>query len=551
MYNLHPHQNIVLDKIKEKMQLRHKRILVSAPTGFGKTILSYEIIKKAIEKNNKVLFTCHRITLAEQSYKKFLPLLPQYLQGENKDITDNYKCLVASIHTLLNTDIAEPKIVIIDEVHYAYESSLIQSLFTKFPNAYFIGLSATPIDDRGFLLDGFNSIIDDYQTQDLTDLGFLTPFECYSPMSIDLSDVKIKGDDYDNKELETVINRININNSIVDNYIELGQNRTFICFAVNKNHCKELAECFINKGIKVGVITAETKDKQREKLIKDLHNGIIKGLISIEILTAGFDEPLVSCVIFATATKSWKKYIQCAGRGIRLIGLNINESIANGKSNCILLDCCENIKEHGLPNERKEFKFGKKIGRVLDRELKIDTDNEKRQNIESILTEEKKVYLKKISSILDLYDGKVYSKEADLQTDVNNYLEKTNYFWWRQNSGKAYIKDRWVHFASKNGLPDNTVFYDNTSFYFALELKLPKGTLTDYQKVTLPEMTLKKVLFFICESVYDVYKSIEHIEKNLIIDDEKLTVFNTVYNIDERQIQLRNRFKIPLYQSAP
>ena len=82
-------------------------------------------------------------------------------------------------------------------------------------------------------------------------------------------------------------------------------------------------------------------------------------------------------------------------------------------------------------------------------------------------------------------------------------------------------------------------------------MKLPKGTLTDYQKVTLPEMTLKKVLFFICESVYDVYKSIEHIEKNLIIDDEKLTVFNTVYNIDERQIQLRNRFKIPLYQSAP
>jgi len=91
---------------------------------------------------------------------------------------------------------------------------------------------------------------------------------------------------------------------------------------------RETPKCFESKGIKVGVIIAETKDKVREKYINDLRIGQLDGLISIEILTAGFDEPLISCVIFATATKSWKKYIQCAGRGIRLMGLNISESIA-------------------------------------------------------------------------------------------------------------------------------------------------------------------------------------------------------------------------------
>jgi len=431
-------------------------------------------------------------------------------------------------------------------VHYAYDSNLIQSLFTRFPNAIFIGLSATPVDDKGFLLDGWDSIIDDYQTKDLIELGFLTPFKCFTPMSVNLSDVKISGNDYDNKDLEKTINRIDINNSIVNSYIEFGESRSFICFAVNKNHCKELAVEFEKQGVKVGIITADTKDKQRDKLINDLRLKNISGLISIEILTAGFDEPLVSCVIFATATKSWKKYIQCAGRGIRLLGLNISESIINGKSDCIILDCCENIKEHGLPDERKIFTFNKKIGRVLDKDLNIDTDNEKRKTL--VLTEEKEIYLKSISSILDLYDGKEYKLESDLQDDVNNYLKKTNYFWWRQNSGKAFIKDRWVHFASKNGLPDNTVFYSNTSFYFALELKLPKGRLTEYQKETLPEMTEKKVLFFICESVYDVYKSIEHVENNIIKNETETIILNSIYNLPQKQIDLRNRFKLPLYE---
>lgn len=518
-----------------------------AATGFGKTILSYDIIKNAVDKGNRVLFTSHRIALAKQSKDKFQSLNPQYLQGKEKSITDDYGLIVASIHTLIKFDIKEPTIVIIDEVHYAYESNLIQSLFTKFPNAIFIGLSATPVDDKGYLLDGFDAIIDDYQTQDLIDLGYLTPFKYFTPLSISLENVPIKGDDYDNKSLESVINVPSINQSIVDNYKALGENRPFIFFGVNKAHCDDMKSAFESNGIKVGVITATTKEKERDKLILDLKNNTIKGLLSIEILTAGFDEPLVSCIILGTGTKSWRKYIQCAGRGIRLLGLNITESIANGKSDCILLDFCENIKEHGLPTDRKKLTFNTKISRVIDREYKIDTDANLRNDISTYITEEKQVYLKNISSLLDLYDGKVYKLESELQEDVNNFLKKTNYFWWRQNSGKAFIKDRWVHFASKNGLPDNTVFYNNTSFYFALELKLPKGSLTSYQKETLPEMTLKKVLVFICESVYDVYKCIEHVESNIIILENETTIYNSIYDLPKRQTELRTRLKLPFY----
>ena len=107
-----------------------------------------------------------------------------------------------------------------------------------------------------------------------------------------------------------------------------------------------------------------------------------------------------------------------------------------------------------------------------------------------------------------------------------------------------YIDGRWVHFASKSGLPDNAVYYKGTSFYFGLELKMKYGKLTEHQKQTLPEMKRNKVLFFICESVYDVYKSIEHVENNIIFMDEGYLIKNSIYALPEKQIEYRNKLKL-------
>ena len=546
MYKLREPQQKVYDKIRQSVINKKKKILVLAATGFGKTILSYQICKDTIDKGNRVLFTSHRITLAEQSRDKFSDLNPSYLQGNSEGYNKESLLLVATLQTLINTEIDEPKIVLIDEVHYGYESNYIQTLFTRFPNAIFIGLSATPTDDKNFLLDGFDTIIDDYQTDDLQKLGWLVPFKVFSPMDINISNVKIskKTGDYQEKSLQEEVVKEDINFSIADNYIKLGENRKFICFALNKVHCIALQLAFLDNGIITEIISADTSKKQREKIFENYNSGKTKGLISIEILTAGYDDPTVSCVILASPTKAWKKFIQCAGRGIRLLGQNIEESISNGKSDCILLDCCGCIAEHGMPNDRKELSFGKKISRVIDREMNLDTSNEVRQNINNFVTEEKQIFLKRIGSLLDIYDGKVYTKEADLQEDVNNFLDKTGYFYWRQNSGKMFKDGRWVHFASKSGLPDNTVFYKNTSFFFGLELKTKYGKLTDKQKETLPEMISKKVLFFICESVFDVYKSIEHVENNIEFNNNGYLIKNTIYQLPKKEKEYRTKLKL-------
>jgi hypothetical protein len=274
----------------------------------------------------------------------------------------------------------------------------------------------------------------------------------------------------------------------------------------------------------------------------DYKLGKLHGLINIEILTAGFDEPTLSCVILACPTKSWKKYIQCCGRGIRLNGDSYEKSVINGKPDCILLDCSGAVKEHGLPDTRRSFIFGTKISRVIDRELKLD-DIEERKVSEN-LPVEKQVFLKRIGSLLDLYDGKVYKNEAELQEDVNSFLKKTDFFWWRQNSGKMFKDGRWIHFTSKAGLPDNTVFYRDSSLFFGLELKMPKGSLTTHQKETLPEMMQRGVLFFIAESVFDVYKIIEFVETHITDNEDKFILDKKIYNLFPREIELRKKLKL-------
>ena len=426
---------------------------------------------------------------------------------------------------------------------------MIQDLFKRFPDVIFIGLSATPTDNKNNLLNGFDAIINDYQTSDLIDLGWLVPFKIFSPIKINTSSIavsKTTGDYIEKQVIEQII-KDDINKSIVDNYIKLGDDRKFICFGINKNHCSELHGEFFSKGILTDVITSNTSKKQRELIYKRFADGETKGLISIEILTAGFDDPTVKCVILASPTKQWKKYIQCCGRGIRLLGRDIKESISNGKSDCILLDCCGCVEEHGLPTDKVVLKFGKKISRVVDKILSLNESSEKRNNINEYLTEEKQVYLKKIGSLLDIYEGKIYSKESDLQEDVNNFLKKTWYFWWRQNSGKLFKDGRWIHFASKNGLPDNSVFYKNTSLFFGLELKLKHGKLTKHQKETLPEMTENKVLFFIIESVLDVFLAIEHIESNIVMSEDGIFIKNNIYNLPKKQIEYRQKLKLNSY----
>lgn len=579
MYNLYPYQLENVGAVYSNWKIDNKKVLLISPPRSGKTIMSGKIIEDALQKGYEVLFTVHRELILEQTYQKYKHLKPSVIMGSDKRYNPDAKLQIASLLTLKNRDVKTPRIIIMDEIHWGHNSDIIQDIFKRFPDSYFLGLSATPTDQKNFQLEGWDSYLDKYQIKELMDMGYLVPFKdgdddkIYAPISVDLREIKISNTgDYNEKELELKMIEDALITTVYDNYMLLGENKQFICHTTGRVHGTLLAEIFAKNGIEVGYIDSKVSKKERKRIYSEFEAGTLRGIFGIYILTTGLDLPMVACVIDAAPTKISSKYYQGAMRG--------NTPNGKDKKYCIYIDCANNIIEHGMPHERQKKEFKPIISKVIDRELNLIEDIEERNEVRSVIKSEKFLKLKKIGKLLDLYDGKIYTKESELQSDINKFLEKTGLFTFRQNSGAAqfgwaldtelrafakydsshdansitkfikFIKAgtiRWVRFTSKSGLADNSVFYNIGSIFFGIELKMPHGKLTKHQEKTFPEMVRKGVLLFFAQSVIDVYGIIMHIENNVSEIDSNIIIKKEIYNLPDTQIRYYRRHKLKTY----
>jgi hypothetical protein len=251
--------------------------------------------------------------------------------------------------------------------------------------------------------------------------------------------------------------------------------------------------------------------------------------------TFGFDQPDIECLLFARPVKSLRLYKQMIGRGLRT---------AKNKKKCVIIDCANVIEDNGYPTE--DIPLNKKpiVSKLVDAKLSIERESNGEIKSDTI-TVERREYLTKISSLLDLYANKVYKLEKDLQEDIKKFLKKTNLFYWRQNSGILYVDGRYVHFTDKKGLPDITVLYKTV--YVGIELKLPRGSLTKDQIKTLPQIIEKGNNIFFAQSVIDLFDIIEHLNTNIISSANCVTINNNIYILPENQLQYREKYKLPIY----
>ena len=183
------------------------------------------------------------------------------------------------------------------------------------------------------------------------------------------------------------------------------------------------------------------------------------------------------------------------------------------------------VRDNGYPTEPIQFNQKPVVSKKIDSLLKIERDVSGKVITE--LPPERVEYLTRISSILDLYSEKTYIRESDLMDDVRTFLRKTTHFHWRQNSGTANIGTRWVQFTDKKGLPDITLLFNGV--YVGIECKLEKGTLTDHQKQTLPDMINRGCLIFICKSVLDLFEILSTPTKINSANSLKIKVFRFLF----------------------
>lgn len=299
---LRPYQESALGEIRSAFLSGHKRVICQGPVAFGKTILSAQIIRMALSRGSRVIFTAPAISLIDQTVSAFegQGITGIGVMQANHPRTDpSAKVQVASVQTLARRNIPSASLIIVDECHIDYQ--VIRDLMDERRDVYFIGLSATPWS-RGLGL-RWEKLITPITTAELIDQGYLSKFRVYAPDAPNLSGVKTIAGEYSEKEVAEIMGDNKLIGSAVDNWLESGENRPTLCFAVNCAHAEELAKEFAAKGVVAGYCDAHTDRVEMARLERRFRSGEIRVVCSVRKITTGVDWP-VSCIIDNAPTKS-------------------------------------------------------------------------------------------------------------------------------------------------------------------------------------------------------------------------------------------------------
>lgn len=260
---------------------------------------------------------------------------------------------VASVQTLARrTTLPEANLVIIDESHHAKANSY-KKLWEQYPQAKFLGVTATPIRLSGEGFDDlFEVLITTMSIKEFTRKGFLAPVKHFVGCSPDLKKVKIQKGDFASKALSDVMLDTSVMASLTDSYQKYAPGKSMIVFAVNVEHSLKIVQEYRSLGISAEHIDAKTPKAKREQILSEFKTGRIQVISNVEIVTEGFDFPACECVQLARPTQSLALFLQMVGRVMRP---------NPGKENGIILDNAGLWRLHGLASKDRSWSLkGKK-----------------------------------------------------------------------------------------------------------------------------------------------------------------------------------------------
>jgi len=205
--------------------------------------------------------------------------------------------VVRRLEKLLPVDL-----IVIDEAHHAAAGSW-KKVIERFPNAKIIGVTATPqrLDGKG-LGDIFDDIVFGPDVQTLIDSDFLCRPVYYAPSQVDLTSVKTRMGDFDQRQLEQALNTPVITGCAVSHYKKLSDGLPAVVFCASVRHATDVTAQFCAAGYKFEVLDGTLAPDVRKQRVADLASGKLHGLTSCDIISEGFDLPVVTTAILLRAT---------------------------------------------------------------------------------------------------------------------------------------------------------------------------------------------------------------------------------------------------------
>ncbi|CAB4151930.1 SSL2 DNA or RNA helicases of superfamily II [uncultured Caudovirales phage] len=357
---LYPYQKDAIDALWAAWRVNPQGVeLLVVPTGGGKSLIIAEVIRQITKKHPKFKFlvATHTKEIVSQNARELQGRLMQFGMNEaigvysaslsQKTIRRVTFCNVQSVYRKASE--FEFDMLILDECHLVSQkdSSMYQQLITSMRdrnrNLKVMGLTATPMRmDQGSLLSEgstFTDIAYEIPIRRLIDEGYLSPLISVAKSAVDISNVRMSGNEYNQHELELAFNQdYLIENQCKEIINAAGTRNKWLIFCAGINHANRFATILSGLGVSADYVSGDMPAFDRDLKIDNFKSGKIKALCNVNVLTTGFNVKPIDVVVLARATKSVSLYIQMVGRGTRT---------SPGKENCLVLDFGGNIDRHG------------------------------------------------------------------------------------------------------------------------------------------------------------------------------------------------------------
>lgn len=367
---LRPYQSDCLTASRQRLDAGIYKQLASLPTGTGKTAI-FSNLKGHNKIDKKIMVLVHREELAEQAAKSIKEWNPDYnvsIEMADREADPYSDVIIASVPTigrLGSSRISKFKpsdfgAIVCDEAHHSIAPSWKNILYTHFGidkpdnNILLLGVTATPNRGDGQGLGQlYDEIIYQMSILDAIKQGWLVDIKGFKiSTATDISHVGTVAGDFASNQLEKAVNNDERNHLIVQNWLRHGEYRQTVAFCVDIAHAKGLADTFKAYGVQAEAIWGTDPDR-KDKLERHKAKNI-QVLTNCGVLTEGYDDWQIACIIMARPTKSQLLFVQMAGRGTRIpFGCdNIIAARDRGdtllKWDCLLMDVVDNVGRHSL-----------------------------------------------------------------------------------------------------------------------------------------------------------------------------------------------------------
>ena len=370
---LFDYQKDMVMRIEKAFRL-YRSVMAQMPTGTGKTVVLASVVESFLGEHplKSVWIVAHRRELVSQIQETIERVFSNRLAEKEDGSSDNLieKPLDSSLFTLRSSLIKamsiqwlarhydeigeEPGMIVIDEAHHALAKTY-KEMWDRFPKAKFLGLTATPcrLNGKGFI-DLFDVLVQSWSVPEFISKGRLATYDFVSIKSngvtqrlIDSLQKRGADGDYQNKEMDMLLNKRPSIERLYRSFEEYGKDRKGIVYAINISHAKKIVELYQEHGIKAVAIDSKTPAAERQADIEAFKKGDIQVLVNVDIFSEGFDCPDVEFVQLARPTLSLAKYLQMVGRGLR---------VAKGKKCCVIIDNVGLYRVFGLPSQIWDWK---------------------------------------------------------------------------------------------------------------------------------------------------------------------------------------------------